>query len=127
MKAALIQLDIAWQDRRLNYEKAALFAMRAATDNCDLIVLPEMFNTGFSMDLAAVADEGIGETTSILSDIAKKNSINLIAGFPMKSPAEEKGRNIAVIYDRTGMLSATYTKMHPFCLAEEEKYYMAGV
>jgi len=37
--------------------------MRAATDNCDLIVLPEMFNTGFSMDLAAVADEGIGETT----------------------------------------------------------------
>jgi omega-amidase len=126
MKAALIQLDIAWQDRRLNYEKAALFAMRAATDNCDLIVLPEMFNTGFSMDLPAVADEGIGETTSILSDIAKKNSINLIAGFPMKSPAEEKGRNIAVIYDRTGMLSATYTKMHPFCLAEEEKYYMAG-
>ena len=126
MKAALIQLDIAWQDRRRNYEKAALFAGRAAADNCDLIVFPEMFNTGFSMDLAAVADEGIGETTSILSDIARKNNINLIAGFPMKSPAEEKGRNIAVVYDRTGMLVATYTKMHPFCLADEGKYYIAG-
>ena len=126
MKAALIQLDIAWQDRRRNYEKAAFFAGRAAADKCDLIVFPEMFNTGFSMDLAAVADEGIGETTSILSNIAKTNNINLIAGFPMKSPAEEKGRNIAVVYDRTGMLSATYTKMHPFCLAEEGKYYMTG-
>jgi len=126
MKAAIIQLDIAWQDRRRNYEKAALFAGRAAADKCDLIVFPEMFNTGFSMDLAAVADEGIGETTSILSNIAKKNNINLIAGFPMKSPAEEKGRNIAVVYDRTGMLVATYTKMHPFCLAGEDKYYMSG-
>jgi omega-amidase len=126
MKAALIQLDIAWQDRHRNYEKAGFYAKRAAEERCDLVVFPEMFNTGFSMDLAAVADEGIGETTSILSDIAKRNNINLIAGFPMKSQAEEKGRNIAVVYDRTGMLAATYTKMHPFALAGEDKYYLAG-
>ena len=126
MKVALIQLDIAWEDRRKNYEKAEFFAKKAAGEKCDIIVFPEMFNTGFSMNLAAIADEGIGETTSVLSDIAKKNEINLIAGFPMKSPAEEKGRNLAVVYDRTGMLTATYTKIHPFCLAEEGKYYLAG-
>jgi len=126
MKAALIQLNIAWQDRQQNYAKAEFFAKQAAADNCDIVVFPEMFNTGFSMDLNAIADEGIGETTSMLSAFAKNNDINLIAGFPMKSPVEEKGRNIAVVFDRKGMLTATYTKMHPFCLAAEGKYYMAG-
>lgn len=126
MKAALIQLDIAWQDRQRNYDKAASYAQRASEEKCDIIIFPEMFNTGFSMDLSIVSDEGIGEATSILSDIAKQNSINLIAGFPMKSPAEEKGRNLAVVYDRSGMLAATYTKMHPFSPADENKYYLAG-
>jgi len=126
VKVALIQLDTAWNDRHKNYERAAAFANRAASENCDLMVLPEMFNTGFSMDIAAVADEGIGETTSALSAIARNNRINLIAGFPMKAPAEDKGRNLAVAFDRKGMLMTTYTKMHPFSLAEEGKYYVAG-
>jgi len=126
VKAALIQLNIAWEDRQRNYKKAESFAKKAAEDSCDIIVLPEMFNTGFSMNLAAVSDEGIGETTSVLSEIAKKNNINLIAGFPIKTPAEEKGRNMAVTYDRKGMLLAAYTKMHSFCLAEEQKYYISG-
>jgi omega-amidase len=126
VKVALIQLDIAWEDRKRNYEKAEFFAKRAADEKYDIIVFPEMFNTGFSMNLTAVADEGIGETTSVLSGIAKKNKINLIAGFPIKSPAEEKGRNLAVVYDRAGMLVATYTKMHPFCLSGEDRYYVSG-
>jgi predicted amidohydrolase len=126
VKAALIQLNTAWEDRQRNYEKAGFFAKKAAGESCDLIVFPEMFNTGFSMNLAAIADEGIGETTSALSEIAEKNNINLIAGFPIKAPGEDKGRNMAVAYDRKGMLRATYAKMHPFCLADEEKYYIAG-
>ncbi len=126
MKIALIQMNTAWEDRRANYDKAAAFVKKAAADGCDLIVFPEMFNTGFTMNLALVAEEDIGETTSLLSGIAKDNNINLIAGFPIKSPAEEKGRNMAVAFDRKGMLVATYSKMHPFCLANEGKYYIAG-
>ncbi|HMK56603.1 MAG TPA: carbon-nitrogen family hydrolase [Dissulfurispiraceae bacterium] len=126
MKAALIQPDIFWEDQKANYGKAASFAARAAAEHCDIIVFPEMFNTGFSMNLAAVADEGLGETTSILSAIAAENSINLIAGFPIKSPAEDRGRNMAFVYDRKGMMVSTYTKMHPFCLSDEEKYFIAG-
>ena len=126
MKTALIQLNTAWKDRHNNFERASAFANKAAADNCDLIVFPEMFSTGFSMDLEAIADEGIGETTSILSTIARDNRINLIAGFPIKSPAEDKGRNIAVAYDSSGMLVSTFTKMHPFCLADEDKYYIVG-
>jgi omega-amidase len=126
VKVALIQLNTAWENRQRNYEKARFFAKKAAGECCDCIVFPEMFNTGFSMNLAAISDEGIGETTSVLSEIAKKNNINLIAGFPIKAPGEDKGRNMAVAYDRKGMLRATYTKMHCFCLTDEGKYYMAG-
>jgi omega-amidase len=126
MKVALIQLDIAWEDRQRNYRKAELFAQMASADNCDVMVLPEMFNTGFSMDLSAVADEDISETTSALSGIAKTYSVNIIAGFPMKSPAEQKGRNMAVAFDKNGMLISTYTKIHPFSLVGEEEFYIAG-
>jgi len=126
VKAALIQLNTVWGERRRNYERADSFAKRAAAEGCDIMVLPEMFNTGFSMDLTTISDEGIGQTTSVLSEIARKHDINLIAGFPIKAPGENKGRNMAVAYDRKGMLKATYTKMHPFCLADEEKYYIAG-
>ncbi len=126
MKVALVQLDIAWEDRQRNYEKAEFFAQRASAEKCDIMVLPEMFNTGFSMDLYAIADEGIGETTSVLSGMAKNYGINLIAGFPIKSPAEQKGRNMAVAFDKKGMLLSTYTKMHPFSLIGEHEYYMAG-
>jgi len=126
MKIALIQLNIAWESRKINYEKAESFTKKAAGQNCDIIVFPEMFNTGFSMNLSIIADEGIGETTSVLSELSKKYNINLIAGFPIKAPVEEKGRNMAVIYDRKGMLIATYTKMHLFSPAGEDKYYIAG-
>ncbi len=126
MKVALVQLDIAWEDRQRNYEKAEFFAQRASAEKCDIMVLPEMFNTGFSMDLSAIADEGIGETTSVLSGMAKNYGINLIAGFPIKSPAEQKGRNMAVAFDKQGMLLSTYTKMHPFSLIGEHEYYIAG-
>ncbi len=126
MKVALIQMNVAWEDRRKNYERADLFARRAAAEHCDVIVLPEMFSTGFTMNLQVVADEDIAETTSRLSAIAKASSINLIAGFPIKSPAEDKGRNMAVAFDRKGMLISTYAKMHPFCIANEGKYYIAG-
>jgi len=126
LKVALVQLDIAWQKPELNFQRAANCSALAAQEGCDVVVFPEMFNTGFSMDLSVISDEGIGETTSFLSGLARSNKINLIAGFAMKSPAEKKGRNLAVVFDRTGTLTAAYTKIHPFCLAEEDKYFLAG-
>lgn len=126
MKIALIQLDIAWESKKTNYRKAELFAKKAAEEKCDVVVLPEMFNTGFSMNVPAIAENGNGQTNSVLSEIAKKYGIYLIAGFPVKEQDEEKGRNIAVVYDRRGIRIAAYTKIHPFSFSGEDKYYIAG-
>lgn len=126
MKIALIQLNIAWESKETNYKRAESFAKKAAEEKCDVIVFPEMFNTGFSMNVPAIAEDENGQTNSVLSEIAKRYGLYLIAGFPVKEHDKEKGRNIAVVYDRRGIRIAAYTKIHPFSFSGEDKYYIAG-
>jgi predicted amidohydrolase len=126
MKIALIQMDIAWESKRANYARAEKFFRRAARESCDLIVFPEMFNTGFSTNISAITEDERGETSQVLSELAKKYGLNVIAGFAVKKPGRKKLRNLAVAIDRKGSVIATYAKMHPFSFAKEDKYFSAG-
>ncbi|RJQ47982.1 MAG: carbon-nitrogen family hydrolase [Nitrospiraceae bacterium] len=126
MNIALVQLNIKWESKRENYERAEFFAGRASREGSDIIVFPEMFNTGFSMNISAIAEDEDGETAEVLSKIAKQYNMNIIAGFAAKAFNGKKGKNIAVVFDRKGECIATYTKLHPFSLAGEDQYYTAG-
>ena len=125
MKIALVQLNIKWESKEANYKNAEEFIKIALREGCDIVILPEMFNTGFSMNVSSIAEED-GRTHSVLSRLSKQYNMNLIAGFPIKSIHQEKAENIAVVYDRKGGLIARYSKLHPFSFAEEDKYYIAG-
>ncbi len=122
MKLALIQLDIAWQDRDKNHQRALDFIKRAAELDCHVIIFPEMFTTGFSMDTSKI-DDG-SETDSLLSGAAEKFGLYIIAGFPIKG--NNIARNIARVYDPGGRCIAEYTKIHPFSYLGEDKYFIAG-
>lgn len=98
----------------------------ASHEKCDIAVFPEMFNTGFSMNISTIAEDEDGETASVLSDMAKRYEINLIAGFSVKAFDGKKGENIAVVFDRKGEFIARYVKIHPFSFAREDQYYPAG-
>lgn len=124
MKLALIQMEIVWKNREKNHERALSFIRKAAEQNCDLIVFPEMFNTGFSMDIKTLNDGS--DTEFLLSDAAKRYGIYIIAGFAVKRHYEERGRNIALVYDREGKAIAQYTKIHPFSYMDEDKFFIAG-
>ncbi len=126
MKIALIQLNIAWEDKERNLERADFFIRKAASESCDLVVLPEMFNTGFSMNISEIGEEIDGETASFLSKCAKKEEINIIGGFPVKKRGCQRGLNMAVAFDRKGMCLAGYSKLHPFSFAGEDSFYQAG-
>ena len=126
MKIALIQMDIAWESKKANYARAENFFRRAAGESCDIIVFPEMFSTGFSMNISAIAEDERGETSRVLSELAKKYGLNVIAGFAAKKPGRKKLRNLAVAFDRKGSVIATYAKMHPFSFAKEDKYFSSG-
>ncbi|MBF0328231.1 MAG: carbon-nitrogen family hydrolase [Nitrospirae bacterium] len=126
MKIALAQMNIAWEDKAANLARAVELIESASSRGCDVIAFPEMFNSGFSMNHSAFAEEGLGETSALLSESAKKYGIYVIAGYAIKSPYEEKARNMAFIFDKKGLLTATYTKMRPFSFASEDKHYIAG-
>ena len=126
MKIALIQLDTVWESKETNFERAEAFVQRAAGEKCDVIVFPELFSTGFSMNIASVAEEGYGKTAMTLSQMARKYGIHLLAGLAMKAPGDGKARNMAVVYNRKGLPNATYTKIYPFSYAGEQDYYEAG-
>ncbi len=126
MKIALIQLDIAWESKKKNHDKAEFFAKKAAEQDCDIVVFPEMFNTGFSMNVDSILEDEYGETNSFLADISKKYGIYVIAGFSIKKKNEKMGRNIASVYDRRGNRIAIYTKIHPFSLMKEDMHFLSG-
>jgi len=62
LELALIQTELAWQDAKANRERFTTLLEQAR--GADLIVLPEMFTTGFSMDSAALAEPEEGPTVS---------------------------------------------------------------
>ncbi len=126
MKIGLIELNSEWELRQSNLERALSLIEKASLNGCDIAVLPEMFNTGFSMNIRRIGEELNGVTGTFLSETARRLGINIIAGFPVKDPEAKKGRNIAAVYDRNGKRIAEYTKIHPFTLLKEDLYYHAG-
>jgi len=88
--------------------------------------LPEMFATGFSMNVTALAEEENGETSLLLSGLAREYGLNLIAGLAMKRADESKGRNSALAYDRSGRLLANYSKQYPSPLRERTDITQPG-
>jgi len=125
MKIATISLNIAWQDIEKNLVQAEKFILKAKNDGCDVVVLPEVFNTGFITDIGKFAEPPKGRTYQTLQNLASKNSINIVAGISEKTN-NAKASNVAVVFDKSGHELAKYSKLHPFNFANEGKYFDAG-
>ena len=126
MRIGLAQLNVLWEMKKENFSRAEKFIKKASHKKCDLIVFPEMFNTGFSMNIPSIAEGKNGQTSKFLSMQAKKYDISIIAGYAVKGLEGKKGLNQGVAYNQHGKRVATYTKMHSFSFAKEDQYYSAG-
>ena len=124
MKVASIQLNIVWESRQENLHRVEKFIQQAKADACDLVVLPEMFNSGFSMNCAVVAECPDGLSSQKLSELAKKHHINIIAGLTEIN--NNLASNIALMINREGMIKAKYIKNYPFSPVGEDKSYVTG-
>ena len=71
MHLACCQLDIAWEDKAANYRQVEALLDAAAVPAGTLVLLPEMFATGFTMNSAAVAEPIDGPTARFLADLAR--------------------------------------------------------
>jgi omega-amidase len=116
-----LQLDIVWENKEANFEKVRGLLEKANATPGSLVVLPEMFDTGFSMNVSGIC----GGTDDFLAEMAKRFGIYLLGGTA--GPAENgKGKNEAVVFGPQGKELARYGKLHPFSYAGETNYFVPG-
>jgi predicted amidohydrolase len=123
VRIALLQMDIAWEDVPENHRTAAKMLAGAASGGARLAVLPEMFNTGFSMDSRRIAQPPGGSSETFLREQAAAQDIWILASLP--ESGEPSPRNMALLVSPRGAVTR-YAKIHPFSYAGEHEHYTAG-
>jgi len=122
MKVAVIQSHLFWENadqNRMQFEEK----INAITENVDLIVFPEMFSTGFTMNPIAVAEPMNGATVLWLQTLAKSKNSAIIGSLVIKESNNYYNRLVFVF--PSGEIKH-YDKRHLFTLAGEDKMYTAG-
>ena len=125
MKLAAAQMDIAWHDRSANHDKARHMATRAKDAGAELLVLPEMFSTGFSMDTAITPESLDGITPTFLRALARDLDLAVVGGFVLER-ADSGPQNVSLAVDRNGKDLGLYAKIHQIGLLGEDKSYEPG-
>lgn len=122
LNITLLQYDIAWEDPKSNYDKIEGI-LTGATIETDIIILPEMFNTGFSMNASKLAEQANGRTFQWMQSIARTHSCLVIGSFITHRDGSYFNSLLAV--ESTGLLYQ-YDKRHLFHPGNEHKVYKAG-
>lgn len=125
MNIVALQTNIVWENKPANFAAVRRLLAGAAPEKGSLVVLPEMFATGFSMNTDAIAEPGGGETEQFLARTAREFGICLQAGAAVRDP-DGRVRNKALVFSAAGELLASYAKMRPFTPGGEAQHYVAG-
>lgn len=127
MKYALYQMDIVAGNPEENRKKVKKWVTETMDiEKPDILVLPEMWTTAFTLpDLNEIADNEGEPTTSFIQQLAKEFEVNIVAG----SIANKKNGNVyntALIVDRKGCVVYTYDKIHLVPMLDEHNYLTGG-
>lgn len=128
LSIALIQFDIVFGNPEANKKKVLekVEQAKAASVNLDVIVLPELWTTGYDLTrLDTIADDGGHETIDFISDLAIKHHVTFVAGSIAKR-SDGKVLNTTLVINSDGAVIAEYEKIHLFGLMNEDKYLAAG-
>jgi omega-amidase len=125
MNVIALQFDIAWENKPANFATVRRLLNEAAPEKNSLVVLPEMFATGFSMNVDTIAEAYGGETEEFLASTAREFGVCLLAGAAMRG-RDGRARNKALAFSPSGDLLAFYAKMRPFTPGGESDHYVAG-
>jgi predicted amidohydrolase len=122
LKIALIQSDLVWENpehNRNNFTKK----IDAITEKVDMVILPEMFSTGFTMNAKGVAETMQGETVSWMQDKATTKSMAIMGSLVIFENNNFYNRLLFVSPNGT---IEYYDKKHTFTLVGEDDIYAAG-
>lgn len=117
-----IQTNLVWENKIANLQ-ALEKKINGLEEKTEIIVLPEMFSTGFSMQPQLLAETMEGETVQWMKEVASKNKVILTGSIIIEEAGNFYNRLIWMLPN--GQFGA-YDKRHLFGFAEEDKHYTAG-
>jgi omega-amidase len=125
-KIACIQMEIAFGKPKENYLAFEEKMIEAAEGKADVIVLPELWTTGYDLTrLDQIADIEAVETIEFLENFAKKYRVHLVGGSVAKK-TEDGIYNTQLVVNHNGELIKQYDKLHLFKLMDEHHYLQPG-
>ena len=122
LTVSIIQAELHWHDAERN--RAQFEGLIQSIDqSTDLVVLPEMFTTGFTMDAATYAETMDGKSVAWMNDMASQTNASICGSLIIEDEGSYYNRFVQV--SPNGDMH-TYDKRHLFRLADEQHHFSAG-
>jgi predicted amidohydrolase len=125
MRIHIVQLDIAWEDKPANHARIRELLSGLTLRRGDFVLLPEMFDTGFSINVETTSD-GDGASSGFMRDLAQEHGVYVQGSVTVIK--DEKGRafNRALTFSPEGEEVSSYDKLHPFTFGREHERFDGG-
>ncbi len=122
MKISLVQFDIIWENRNANLENLdnLLLPLKGSTD---IVILPEMFTTGFSVNPEGISEEAGAETCLWMKKKAREGTFAICGSYIINERENFFNRFIFISPDGK---SWQYDKRHLFSLSGENRTFTPG-
>ncbi|PAV28267.1 carbon-nitrogen hydrolase [Virgibacillus profundi] len=126
MKIAAVQIDVCYGEPDKNFPRVEEKITEAAAQGANIVVLPEMWNTGYDLArLEEIADVEGKRTKELFTRLSKELGIHIIGG----SVSTRKGNeffNTMYVVNKHGEIISSYDKAHLFKLMDEHHYLQQG-
>ena len=122
LNVSVIQTDLVWENPEANKRNFEMY-FEQLSFKTDVVVLPEMFTTGFSMNPKNISETMEGETINWLKFQSKKHDFAICGSLPIQEGDGYFNRFVFVTPDRD---IVSYDKRHLFTLAGEHNNYTTG-
>lgn len=122
MKVALLQSHLFWEDETANLQHISQ-AIEGKISDVDILILPEMFTTGFSMNVKKYAKSMQNTAFSWMKELAQKNELMILGSLMVRENGNYFNRLLALFPDGNFEF---YDKKHLFSLGKENRDFTAG-
>ncbi len=125
LKISLAQMDVHLGEPEENLQQATAYAAEAAQQGSQLLLLPELWGSGYALERAAELSAPLGEGLFAQSALLARR-YHLAIGGSLLERTPQGIYNTFALYDAEGTLLTAYRKIHRFGLMEEDRYLQAG-
>jgi len=129
VKIGLIQIRPKIGDKKFNLDRAVAFIEDASSRGANIVVLPELFITGYDLKIIGKSIKKLsepinGQSIKLLSKVAKRENVVVVAPIPEFKAQEDAVYNSAIVINSDGKVLGSYAKIHLWGL--EKKYFRYG-